>query len=222
MAPLGWGLLLAAAAAAAVDWWAVWTDTTRARTVERAAKPAALLALIGLAVSTPAVTRSAQPWLVAALACSLAGDILLLPPGRLVPGLVAFLLGHLAYIVAFAQLPGSVAWLLLGLSMAAATAITVGRTLVAAAGRVGLGLPVACYLAVICAMAAAATRTSIPAAVIGAWLFVASDAMLGWGEFVASAATGGRSGGGPRLRLGVIATYHVAQALLTLSLLFGG
>lgn len=221
MTPLGWTLLALAGVAAVVDWAAVWSGGQRGRSVERFAKPATLLALIALAVVTPPAVPAVRLPLVAALAAGLVGDVLLLPPGRLVPGLVAFLVGHLAYITAFALLPGSPAWLVLGLAIAAVVAATVGRALVRAAARSGLAVPVAAYLAVICAMAVMATRTSIPAAILGAWLFVASDAMLGWGEF-AEPSDGERRRGGPRLRLGVITTYHVGQALLTLALLLSG
>ena len=221
MTPLGWCLLAVAAAVAVVDWWAVWAATPRARLGERVAKPATLLALIAVAfVSTPA-TPSVEPWLLLALAGSLAGDVLLLPPGRLVAGLIAFLLGHFAYIVAFAQLPGSVAWLGLGVAVALVVVATAGRTLVRAAAGRGMGAPVAAYLGVISVMAIAATRTAMPAAVLGAWLFVASDSILGWGEFVVGTTADGRSRGGRRLRLGVITTYHAAQVLLVLALLLG-
>ncbi len=220
MSPLGWALLAAAAVSAVVDWWAVWAGTPRARKVERVAKPATLVALIGVAVVSPPSVPAVQPWLVLALAGSLAGDVLLLPPGRLVPGLVAFLLGHLAYVVAFAQLPGSIAWLVLGVAISLLVAVTAGRRLVRAAARQGMGAPVAAYLGVISVMAIAATRTGMPAAVLGAWLFVASDSMLGWGEFVAPAPDG-HARGDARLRLGVITTYHAAQTLLVLALLTG-
>ena len=221
MTPLGWGLLAVAAVAAVIDWWSVWAESPRARAVERMAKPATLLALIGVALVSAPVTPAVEPWLLLALVGSLAGDVLLLPPGRLVPGLVAFLLGHLAYIVAFAQLPGLPGWLLLGVAIALLMVATVGRTLVRAAAKIGMGAPVAAYLGVISVMAIAATRTALPAAVLGAWLFVASDSMLGWGEFVVGKAPDGRSRGGPRLRLGVITTYHAAQVLLVLALLLG-
>lgn len=221
MTALGWGLLGVAFVAALVDWWAVIADTPAARWVERVAKPLVLLALIGVAWVTPAATASVQLWLLLALVGSLAGDVLLLPPGRLIPGLVAFLLGHLAYIAAFWQLPGSGAWLVLGVCAALVLVATVGRTLVRAASRAGMGVPVAAYLGVISMMAIVATRTGILAAVLGAWLFVASDSMLGWGQFAAPDAEG-RARGGTRLRLGVITTYHAAQVLLVLALLFAG
>ena len=222
MTPLGWACLAVAAVAAPVDWWAVWAGTSRARAAERVAKPATLVALLGVALAVPPSVPGVRPWLVVALAASLVGDVLLLPPGRLVPGLVAFLLGHLAYVAAFAQLPGSPAWLLAGAGVAAVFVASVGRTLVRAAARQGMGGPVAAYLGVIAVMAAMATRSGLPAAAIGGWLFVASDAMLGWGEFVVAPSAAGRSRGGARLRLGVIATYHAAQALLVLALLTAG
>ncbi len=216
MTPLGWGLLAAGAAAAAVDWWAVWSASRRARAVERVAKPAVLAALLGVAAMGSPTKPSVEPGLLLALGASLAGDVLLLPPGRLVAGLAAFLVGHLAYVAAFWQLPGEGAWLLVGTAGAAALVATAGRRLVRAAGQQGMGGPVAAYLAAITLMAIAATRTGEPAAVAGAWLFVASDSMLGWGQFVGTT-PGGR--GGARLRLGVIVTYHVAQALLVVALL---
>ena len=62
-------------------------------------------------------------------------------------------------------------------------------------------------------MASLATGTLIPAAVVGAWCFVASDALLGWSLFVDPGAAGR-----PTRRIAVMATYHVAQVLLVLSL----
>lgn len=219
MAPLGWGLVAMAAVAAVVDWWAVWSETPRARLVERVAKPATLMALVALAVVTPPRTAAAQPWLVVGLMLGLVGDVLLLPPGRLAAGLVAFLLGHLAYLVAFLALPLSDSGAAAGAVAGFAVIAFVGRGIVQAARPSGLHLAVGVYLVAICVMAMIASATLVPAVVAGAWLFVASDAMLGWGEFVVGGATEGRSRGGPRLRLGVIVTYHIAQGLLAVGLL---
>jgi hypothetical protein len=60
-------------------------------------------------------------------------------------------------------------------------------------------------------MAVAATRTGTPAAVAGAWLFVTSDTLLGWGTF--------RGADSRRQRVAVIVTYHLAQLLLVVSFL---
>jgi uncharacterized membrane protein YhhN len=189
------------------------------------AKPAVLVALLVAAVaSTPAPgspEAAARPWLVAGLAASLAGDVLLLPPGRFVGGLVAFLLAHLAYLAAFLVVGVGVPWLAAGALGAAVVGATVGVRLVRAAGRAGLAAPVAVYLVAILAMAVAATGTARPAAIAGAWLFVTSDALLGWGRFGRNPTgrpVGEGGGGGRSLRLGVIVTYHAAQLLILLAL----
>lgn len=220
MTPIIGGLLAIAAIAAVIDWVAVWVDGPRSRAVERVAKPLVLLALLAVALAWPTGTgddAAVRPWLVAALAASLAGDVLLLPPGRFIPGLVAFLLAHLAYLVAFAQLPGSVSWLVVGVVLAVVVVATVGRVVLGAARRIGLVAPVAVYLVAICGMAIAATRTGVPAAIVGAWLFVASDAMLAWGRF--RVPSPGSPRGAARLRVAVMVTYHLGQVLLVAALL---
>lgn len=210
-----------AGAAAAANWAAVWAGRPAGHAVERTAKPLVIIALITAALLAPAqssVGASLRPWLVAGLAASLAGDILLLAPARFVPGLVAFLVAHLAYLVAFLLVPGDAAWLLAGLIAGAAVAATVGRALLRAARVAGLGGPVAVYLAVITLMAVAATRTGEPVAIAGAWLFVTSDALLGWGRFREAAVERVR-GGRRALRTAVMVTYHAAQGLILLALL---
>jgi uncharacterized membrane protein YhhN len=230
------GLLLVAAALAVVDWVAVGAGGPRGLALERFAKPAVVVALAGAVLVSPAgAVDRVDSWalVLAALAASLAGDLLLLPPGRFVPGLVAFLGAHLAYLVALAQQPGTVPWLAIGIVVAAVVAATVGRALVTAARGTGLAAPVFAYLVVICAMAVAATRTGVPAAILGAWLFVGSDAMLGWARLGAPgkaqpairgtgipalAATASSTRRGRQRRVAVMATYHLAQGLLVIAL----
>jgi len=205
---------------AVVDWVAVWTGGAAGRRVRWVAKPGVIVALLAAALlAWPATleARAAQPWLVAGLAASLAGDLLLLPPGRFVAGLGAFLLAHAAYLVAFLQLPGEPAWLVAGFVAALVTGATAGRALVRAARRAGLGVPVAAYVVAICAMAVAATRTGGPAAIAGAWLFVTSDALLGWGR-LREPSPGRERGGGRGLRTAVMVTYHLGQALIVLAI----
>jgi uncharacterized membrane protein YhhN len=219
-----WGLagpLAIAAIAAVVDWVAVWVGGRNGRRVERIAKPAVMVALLAAAVQAHAWTPEAQaarPWLILGLVASLVGDVLLLPPGRFVPGLLAFRVTHLAYLVAFLQLPGEVPWVVVGIAGTAILVLTVGRVLVRAAARVGLAGPVAAYLVAITLMAVAATRTGEPAAISGAWLFVASDAMLGWGRLRAPE-PGLVRGGGRTQRTAVMVTYHLGQMLIVLALL---
>ena len=214
-----WAPMTVAALLAVVDWVAVWHGGPRGRAVERVAKPAVMVALLVAASQAHAWTLEAQAarsWLILALAASLVGDVLLLPPGRFVPGLVAFLVAHLAYLVAFLQLPGEPGWLVVGAVAAAIVVAVVGRVLVRAARDAGLAGPVLAYLVAICLMAVAATRTGGPLAIAGAWLFVASDAMLGWGRL--RAPRPGLPRGGRRLGAAVMVTYHLAQGFLVLAL----
>ncbi len=216
-----WAPIGVAALMAVVDWLAVWHGGRSGLAVERIAKPAVIVALLVAVLTAHAWTPEAQaarPWLVVALVASLVGDILLLPPGRFVPGLVAFLVAHLAYLVALLHLPGGEAWLVAGAVTAVIVVATLGRVLVKAASGRGLAGPVLAYLVAICLMAVAATRTGVPLAILGAWLFVASDAMLGWGRLRASRPDPSRGGRG--MRVAVMVTYHLAQGLLVLALLW--
>ena len=217
--PAPW-LAFAAALLAVVNWGAVWLGGSRVLETERLTKPAVMVALLAAAVLAPVpdpVAAAVRPWLLAGLALSLAGDVLLLPPGRFVPGLVAFLLGHVAYLVAFLLVGGESAWLVAGLVGAGVLAATVGRVLVRLAASAGYGVPVAVYLVAISAMAVAATRTGEVVAIAGAWLFVASDALLGWGRF-REPVPGMPRGGGRALGTAVMVTYHLAQGLIVAAL----
>ncbi len=213
MTPLAWGLLGLAAVAAAIDWAAVAGSRLA---VERVAKPAVLVLLLAAAVVLEPIDPAVRPWLLLALAASLVGDVLLLPPGRFTGGLAAFLVAQLAYLVAFVQLPGHPILAAVGIGIAFVVVVFVGRAIVDGARPSRLALPVAAYLAAICGMAITATRTGVPAVVLGAWIFVASDATLGWDRFAAP------EPGSPReaslRRLAVMVTYHVGQVLLVIGL----
>ena len=88
------------AAVAVVDWVAVASDRRR---LEYLAKPATLVLLIGVALSLEVAHPRCAPTVVVALVLSLVGDVLLMLPGAhwFVFGLGAFLVAHLAYVVAF-------------------------------------------------------------------------------------------------------------------------
>ena len=67
-----------------------------------AAKPLTTVLLIVHAARRGADEPSARRWILAGLVLSLVGDVALLwPKEGFLPGLIAFLLAHLAYIVAF-------------------------------------------------------------------------------------------------------------------------
>jgi alkylglycerol monooxygenase len=149
---------------------------------------------------------------VIALAASLVGDVLLLPGGSLTGGLVAFAGAQLAYGASFALRDPSLPAVIAGIAVGAIVGATVGRRILAGAPR-ELRPAVAGYLVVILGMAGLATGSLAVAAVAGAWLFVASDTMLGWSLFVAPA-----DAERPRRRVVVMVTYHLGQMLLVASI----
>jgi uncharacterized membrane protein YhhN len=218
--PVNLALLALAAGAAVVDWGAVALGGPRGRLVERIAKPAVPLALVAFVLAWPVEPEppAIRGWLLAGLVASLAGDLLLLPPRRFVRGLVAFLLAHVAYLVAFAAVGVDPGWLAAGAVVAAGMLATAGRVLVREARAVGLGPPVAAYAVAITLMAITATGTGQPAAIAGGWLFVASDTMLGWAR-LREPAPGMPPVGGRRLGVAVMVTYHLALGLIVVALL---
>ena len=177
-------------------------------------KPLTTLLILWLALSArPAVDARYRRAVLAGLVLSLVGDVFLMLPGdRFVPGLVAFLLAHVCYIVAFA--PGS-SGKARAMAFLVVAAIAAGN-LAGLLPRVdaALKIPVLAYVAVLAAMAAfALARTWTPAvaqvlprsarlAAIGAVLFMVSDSLLAWDRF---------GGGVPARALLVLGTYYAAQ-----------
>ena len=206
--------LTAAGLVAVADWIAVARGDLG---LERLAKPAVMVCLVAAVVLAGPGSSMARWLLIVALAASLAGDVLLLPPGRFMGGLSAFLLAHLAYLAIF--LLGEIQLVPLAAGVVAVLALlsTVGRTILTAALGVGMGWPVSLYFVAICAMAVAATASASLPATAGAWLFVASDSILGWDRFAAAPAAG--PGAAMACRLAVVVPYHAAQLLLTVALL---
>jgi uncharacterized membrane protein YhhN len=202
----------------ALDWLAVAKSWKR---LEYFAKPAAMLALLAWLWLNSSATGHWAPALgafAAGLVFSLAGDVMLMLPERFfLAGLVAFLLGHVAYsdglksgglllpieavLVAPMALIGG--WL----------ARRIGAAL-KATGRNRLRAPVVVYAAVISLMVVSALamlfRPSVPTGTalllaLGAVLFFVSDAVLAWNRFVAPVRGG---------RLIVIVAYHLGQMTL--------
>jgi uncharacterized membrane protein YhhN len=195
-----------------------WLAKARSRrALEYFCKPATLVALIvaagALDPATDAHTR--RVWFVAALICSLTGDVLLMLPSDLfVPGLAAFLVGHLCYLVGFWTHGPSAIALVIAVVVVVAVVAPLGRRILASIVRAGqpgeLRVAVAAYMAVISAMLATALATGNVLAAAGAVFFVASDSMIAWDRFVR------RFAWAP---VAIMVTYHVGQAGLVASLL---
>ena len=211
MTAAAWVFAAVFAVAAGANWWSRWTQH---RPTELWSKPLALVALIGVAATLDPVDPTVRAWFVVALVCSLAGDLFLLDGDRrFVPGLVAFLLAHVAFTIGLALAPDwSWAGFAVGAAMTAVLAATVGVRIVraASASAAVLGPAVTAYLVAISAMFCAAVATGNLWAIGGAGLFVASDSVLGWRQFV---------GAQQWMTPTVMITYHLGQAGLVASLI---
>jgi uncharacterized membrane protein YhhN len=203
--------------AAIGDWIAV---ARRAHLLEVVLKPLTLALLLAAAAS--ADLGDAKPWVLAALALGLIGDIALLfaddsAGGSLdsafLAGLGAFLLGHLAYLVAFTR-HGLHAWQALAglLVVGGATVLALPRVMRGArrTGGPPLSAVVGIYAAVLAAMTTLSWGTGAVLTAIGGLFFLASDITLAWNRFVQPLLRG------PAI---VIVTYHVAQVLIVLGLI---
>ncbi len=155
-----------------------------------------------------------KPWwlLGVALAGSLGGDAFLMVEGFFIPGLVSFLLAHIAYIVLFAQ--GVPCWMPWRSALAAVLAIGTGMYAFLWQGGLPaeLRIPVAVYVTAIALMVAQALgraqvlgdRAARQVA-LGACLFMVSDSILATNRFVQAL---------PLADVAVLSTYFAAQAFI--------
>lgn len=202
-------LLAIAAVCAVIDWVAVRFDH---RPVEYVFKPLTLVMLTATALALDPFDGTVRTWFVIALVLSLVGDVfLMLPQDRFIPGLVAFLLAHVAYVVGMVVAGLDPLAVVAGLAVIAAAGASVGQRVIIGVRRTAPGMlgPVLAYMGVISAMVVCAVGTGRALTIAGALFFYASDALIAWGRFVQPKAWG---------RLAVMVTYHVGQALLVLSL----
>jgi uncharacterized membrane protein YhhN len=222
---VGYWALVISLALALLDWLAV---VRRQKRLEYIFKPATLVAVL---IGAWLLTRGPHDAWVArcfllGLAFSLAGDVLLMLPGKrfFLPGLVAFLLAHLCYVAGLNQtLPPWPA--LVPLAAVAAVGLTLYRGIAAGLrrhGQTGLLVPVAIYSLGLSLMLLSAWATLFRPewtplrrglVIIGASLFFASDTMLAWDRFVTPSPSAG---------LLVMVTYHLAQVALAASIALKG
>jgi alkenylglycerophosphocholine/alkenylglycerophosphoethanolamine hydrolase len=159
-------------------------------------------------------------WFGLALAFSLAGDILLLLPARFfIPGLAAFLLGHIAYLAGLTvNLPpvdlANPILLVTGAGLIGLFYPRIRAGLRSKPGGKKLNLPVLAYSLVLTAMMLTAVltlfrldwqRNAAVLAALGGVLFLISDLLLAFDRFVNPVRHG---------RLLVMVTYHLAQMAL--------
>ena len=186
------------------------------RRLEFATKPAVMVLLIVAALLLRPASQGERALFVVALVLGLAGDVFLMLPDRfLIPGIAAFLLGHLAYVVGFRFAGFNVAGLIIGLTIAAVTAGLLLRRILGAleqSGRTSLRYPVLAYAIVISLMTVSATASGNLVAAAGGLLFFFSDVIFAWYRFVKPVRWGQPVN---------IVMYQTGQALLVLSLALG-
>ncbi|MFP6663577.1 MAG: lysoplasmalogenase [Deltaproteobacteria bacterium] len=179
-------------------------------------KPVAALGFLGAALAVSAPQTSYGAWILTGLVLSFVGDVLLIPRDSektLLAGLVSFLLGHLAYAVAFGQLGLNMPALLgAALVLALVAAVTLRWLLPHVEGP--MRAAVAAYTIVITAMvlfaASAYAETGAASVLIGALLFYVSDLAVARQQFVAKSITN---------RLWGLPLYFAGQLVLAASIL---
>lgn len=176
------------------------------------AKPLATVLIITFAWPRGRGTPVLRRWVLAGLVLSLAGDVALLWPREgFLPGLVSFLLAHLAYLVAFTRVQRFAA----GPVPFAAYAVLAGvvLSLLWPGVPAALRLPVLAYVACLASMAAQAAvlwraapaDTAARRLALGGLLFLASDALLALNRFAWPL---------PAASLWILSTYWSAQVCI--------
>jgi uncharacterized membrane protein YhhN len=209
-----WGAFALAAVASTGDLVSILRHDKR---LEYATKPAVMVLLIAAAVLLHPASQGERALFIVALVLGLAGDVLLMLPGDyLIPGIAAFLAGHLAYAAGFRFDGFAIFGLVAGLVIVAATAVLFLRRILSAVesgGRAQLRNPVIAYAIVISLMTVSATASGNLVAAAGGLLFFFSDVIFAWYRFVKPVRWGQPVN---------IVMYQAGQALLVLSLAVGG
>src|SRR4029077_17910759 len=106
--------------------------------LEYVCKPATMVALIFAAslLDPVADAHTRRAWFVAALVFSLAGDVLLmLPQDLFVPGLAAFLVGHVCYVIGFWAAGPSAPSFIMAVVVVVAIVVPLGRRILGSIAR---------------------------------------------------------------------------------------
>ncbi|MER7074018.1 lysoplasmalogenase [Terrabacter sp. NPDC000476] len=208
-----WVLAVALAVTAVFDWRSVLRGDV---VVERVTKPLVVLLLMGLATSLywegHALDSPRLLPVLVALGLSLVGDVALLhaTEARFLVGLGAFLLAHVAYVIAIVETGGPDGfpwWLLAAVPALLLLHARVGRAIVRGASP-DRG-PVLLYELALSVLVLVAAWHGDWLVLLGAAVFAVSDAVLGHDRFVRERRWA---------PLTVIVTYHVAQTLVVVGL----
>lgn len=174
-------------------------------------KPLASAMFVAVAWTLYVPPNPPGAWILLALLFSLAGDVCLMLAGGLLPGLLAFLAAHLAYVAAFHTMAPAHTWPTVLAVPAVVTSAVATRWLWPHLGR--MRAPVLAYVTVMTVMVWAAAgvvdaEVAPARTLVGALLFYASDLAVARQRFVQKAFAN-RAWGLP--------AYYLGQLLLALS-----
>lgn len=205
-------LLILALLTAILDWIAVSKNLRRANYF---LKPAVMILILAWLAAIGGFSGT-MLWFSLGILFSLGGDVfLMLPREQFIPGLIAFLLAHIAYIIGFSPQLSEInlSSLAVGIVVAISSIVIYRRiaTGLRAHANRSLIIPVSIYVIVISLMGFSALLTltnedweALPALLVsaGAILFMLSDTILAMNKFVAPVKHG---------QLVVIIAYHLGQ-----------
>ncbi len=214
---MNYPILFLALLMALLDWIAV---AKMWKQLETIAKPGVMIVLLAWLWLVSGF-QGGLIWFALGLLFSLVGDVfLMLPREQFIPGLVSFLLAHMAYVIGFTRsAPVFNPIALIPALLVSAVSVQMYRRIAAglqSSGHAKLKIPVLVYTIVISLMLFAALLTllrpdwSLETALLvsaGALMFYISDGILAWNKFVHPLRYG---------KLSIITTYHIGQILITL------
>jgi uncharacterized membrane protein YhhN len=182
--------------------------------VRAVSKPFASLGFIVAAIGFGALESQYGRVVLAGLILGAIGDVCLLGQAKayFIAGLVSFLLGHVAYVVAFSTLPSSVPQALMAAVVVTAIILFVARWVFPHAPD--MRVPIGIYMLVIAAMCVVAIGAGAAGAPwmipVGAVMFTASDIAVVRDRFVAPGFVN---------RLWGLPLYYAAQLIIAWSIL---
>ena len=210
MALNAWGELMTVVGLAGLL-FGEWKDRPAVRAVS---KPLASLGFIVAAIGFGALESPYGNIVLIGLILGAIGDVCLLGKAKqyFIAGLVSFLLGHVAYVVAFSFLPISVTQTLVAAAVMSAVMVALARWVFPHAPD--MRVPIGIYMLVIAAMCAVAIGAGAAGAPwmipVGALMFAASDIAIVRNRFVAPGFVN---------RLWGLPLYYAAQLIIAWSIM---
>lgn len=202
-------VLVLASLLAIADWVALARERVP---LDRLLKPAVICALVVVVWSYDDIDGTWRALFSVALALSSLREVF--APRRFAVAVAVSLLAHGVYVAAFQRMGWSWLWAAAGIVVVLFAAAAYAVRLVTAVRETAPMYtgPIVAYIGVLSLMVVAAAATGRPSAVAGAFLFYASDTLIGWNRFRAPT---------PYAPLLITGGYQLAQILLVLSLPMG-